>query len=237
MSACVRCGQAPKVKGRGQQFCADCKEAADWVRDRKRQTRTLVKRLPCEICGGVKEPGHGRVICLKCKAARKPKRTCMSCPALIDAPARKCESCRAIVAETKREYERERHRRNRREHPEWYSRDRKRKRKRTTKKDNEGARMRHRLRAERAGRPIAPVDALPKVRARAYHVPAGPLVPFLRQALAETDLTVLGKMAHMRPFDIGRVITGEVAELRDWQADRLCIAMGLQFNLLYVQTG
>jgi hypothetical protein len=233
--ACVKCG-APKVKGQGQRFCADCKEAAAWLAQRKRQTRAIVKRLPCVICGGVKEPGHGRDICLRCAAARKPKRTCLSCPALIDPPARKCESCRAVIAEAKRKYERERHRRNRREHPEWYVRERQRKRK--TNKDNENQRMRHRLRAERAGRPIAPVAVLPKVRAdRARRVPAAPLVGFLRQALAETDVTELGQAAHMRPYEIGRVVAGEVVELRDFQADRLCVAMGLQFNLVYAQTG
>jgi hypothetical protein len=233
---CTKCGRAPKVKGQGQHFCADCKEAAAWLASRKRQTRALVKRRPCLICGGVKEPGHGRDICLRCAAERKPKRKCMSCPALIDAPARKCERCRAIVADTKRRYERERHRRNRREHPEWYVRDSKRKRK--TKKDNEGQRMRHRLRAEQAGRPIAPVAVLPRVHTeRSRRVPTAPLLAFIRQALAEIDVTELGRAAHMRPYEIGRVITGEVVELRDWQADRLCVAMGLQFNLLYAQTG
>lgn len=229
---CEKCNRAPKVPGQGQRYCADCKEAAEWARTRKRETRAVVTRRPCLMCGGVKEPGHGRDFCLKCKAKRRKKRTCMSCPAEIEAPARKCTRCRALAAEAKRQYERERHRRNRKLHPEWYAKRRKR------YKDNQGARMRHRLRAEKAGRPIAPVSVLPHNNGGATYYPAAPLVPFMRQYVAEADVTVLGEAAHVRALTLTQVLNGEITELRDFQADRLCMAMGLQMSNVYLaQTG
>lgn len=227
---CDKCGRAPKVPGQGQRFCVDCKEAAAWARARKRQTRAVRERRPCIGCGGIKEPGHGRDYCKKCKAKRRKQRTCMSCPAQIDAPARKCERCRARAAEAKRAAERERHRRNRAQHPEWYAAYRKR------HKDNQGARMRHRLRAEKAGRRIPPVAKIQYGRKTFF--PVAPLIPFMRQYIAEHDITELGESAHVRPHTLQAVLDGHVDELRDFQADNLCIALGLQLSNVYLaQTG
>jgi hypothetical protein len=240
---CTKCGRAPKVPGQGQRFCVDCKETAEWAAQRKRQARVVRDRKPCVLCGGIKEPGHGRDFCLKCKAARTPKRRCMSCPAQITPPRRKCDRCRAVAAEAKRESERLRHRRNRKLHPEWYvneqRRAKRRKRyKRTAGQAAEDARMRHRLREERKGRLIPPVPVLPRNDRGALRFPAAPLVPFMRQYVAEHDITQLGESAHVRPQTLQEVLDGQLTQLRDFQADRLCMAMGLQMSNVYLaQTG
>jgi hypothetical protein len=230
VNPCEKCGRAPKVLGQGQHYCADCKEAAAWAVERKRMARAVVQRKPCLICGGVKEPGHGREFCLRCAEARKPKRRCMSCPAEIVPPARKCETCKALAVAKRRAFDRQRNRKYRADGVTFPS-DR---RRRKSKRDNEGARMRHRLRAERAGRIVGPVRKLPKVAARARHVPAAPLVPFLRQEIAKgVTIEELGERAPMRPHELRKVLDGQTTDLRDFQADRLCVALGLQFNLVY----
>lgn len=230
---CQKCGRAPKIPGQGRRYCVDCKEAAEWAAARKRQTRLIVERLPCIRCGGVKEPGKGRDLCLKCKEKIRPKRICMSCPTEIQPPARKCKACRAKAFLAKREYERERHRRNRKLHPEWYANRPRR------AKDNEGARMRHRLREERKGRVVPPVAKLP-TQDVAYHVPTAPLVPLIREFIAEHDITTLGEASHVRPATLQAVLDGRLQTLRDFQADRLCVALGTQLSYLYrdlAQTG
>jgi len=229
---CEKCGRAPKVPGQGQRFCVDCKAAAEWAAARKRQTRVVRDRRPCVICGGVKDPGKGRDFCLKCKAARRKVRRCMRCPAEIPFPKKLCESCKAESVRKRREYDIARHRRYREKHGD--PRVGKYKR----KPDREGARMRHRLRAEREGRVIPPVPVLPHNSGRAVRYPLAPLLPFMRQYIAERDITELSETGHVRCQTLQQMLDGTLTELRDFQADRLCMAMGLQMSNVYLaQTG
>lgn len=230
---CPNCG-AKKEPGRGRKYCDSCQESAQWKALRKRAVRANLKRHPCELCGGLKEKGHGRRVCKRCVAARRKPRKCMSCPAVIVPPARKCQSCKARANLKKREYEKERHRRNRAA-----GKFTTKKKRRPSIRERERQRIDYRLRAEREGRTVGKprVNGLlvkTQENRRRHEVDVAPLLPHIRAYVADTGVSTLGELASIRPADITKMLDGALVHIRFAQADRLCIELGLHVDMVYM---
>lgn len=220
LKPCEGCG-GEKRPGQGVRYCAECAEIAKWRNTRKLHAYAVVARQPCKGCGGRKEPGHGRRFCARCATKRRGMRTCMSCPAIIDVPMRKCPTCRAVAVAKRREYDKARHRRYRATH--------KPRRRRTTLKEKENHRINYRLRNGGVTRK-PPGTWYGGMRS---HIDAAPLVPHLLDRLQHTPVTLLGEVSGVRAMTITEIIEGQARTVLLASADRLCVALGLQLTTLY----
>jgi DNA-binding Xre family transcriptional regulator len=227
---CPRCG-GEKSPGQGRRYCDDCREIAEWKAERKRKLRK--GRAPCVRCHGIKGPGQGRRLCPACKAKAGRARTPRTCPCgvVIEVPDRLCAACRAASQERKRLKRRDEQRERRRVAREQGKREQ---RKRRKAAERENARIRYRLLAEREGRTLRRAPEVVQITPKRTEVPTAPLVWFLRERLIDTDVEALGEAARIRPYVLSRIVSGDVQRIRLAQADRICVALGLHYDLVYV---
>jgi hypothetical protein len=100
-------------------------------------------------------------------------------------------------------------------------------------------RMRYRLRRERAGAAPPPLSVESYVErygtgfGKAPTVPAEPLAPLLRSALAEVSEASFARESDVSPRRIRDIVSGVATRVSLVNADKLCVYLGLPFTLIY----
>lgn len=232
---CNRCGEpcAPR-----KILCESCKELAEWKRARR---HAVGRRKPCTRCGGPKGPGARRRLCDRCLKQDQTKRPCEKChkrPKRYPI-AKLCEICKAEAEAALRARNRERNKLARQKK----QRKNKAKRKITRKQRKnitENHRMAQRLRNERAGRELVPVDEREwlarygtgrgETQAR---VPVDPLLEWLAHVDGDEMLAVVAERAGLSVSFVQRVRNGKYKAVSLPDADRLCVGLDLSFASLY----
>lgn len=221
---CQKCG-APKVPGQGQRYCADCKELADWERDRKRKTRVVRDRQPCMICGGVKEPGHGRKFCERCIEQRRHKWVCRGCGVPVPYLRQRCDACKAESRARWAKRAVERHRLYRATHPAP-------KRKPLTDAQKQDRRMEYRrIKGETGGRRHLSeelyVQRYGNGKSKGNSLPTGPLLSLCDRL----DEDALRRICAQLNINFRRLRREPRISLAN--ADRLCVELGTTLTLVY----
>jgi hypothetical protein len=213
-----------------KQLCDSCRELARWKTLKRARLRS---RKPCRGCGGPKGPGHRRRYCDRCLKKRAAMPVCVACR---ERPrryrtARLCEPC---LLEAKAR-ERERHRRWNRAHRAKRAEQRSRRNAAT----REASRMTRRLRAEREGNPYAPVPESTYLRLYGSgrgvlqpRVDPAPLIPRL-DPFSE-DLEAFAESVGLSGSYLRRVVNGRYEKgISILDADRICMGLGVPFELVY----
>jgi len=229
---CNRCGEpcAPR-----KILCESCRELAEWKRSRR---HAVGRRKPCTRCGGPKGPGARRRLCDRCLRQDQQVRPCENChkrPKRYRI-AKLCEICKLEAEARVRERNRERNRLDRQK--------RKPKKRKITRKRQkaitENHRMAQRLRDERAGREIVPVDERTYLERYGTgrgqtmaRVPVDPLLQWLTQIDDDERLAVVAERAGLSPSYVHRVRRGLYEAIAIPDADRLCIGLDLSFASIY----
>jgi hypothetical protein len=219
----------------------------------RKHNRSRYRRQPCTDCGGPKPRGRGHRYCRACQARRQQPqpRHCKDCGAEVGPRRYTCDACQRELhrynsrawANTHRDKVREASRRYARTHPEvveaaW------RRRYAALKADPkawadylESARFQYRLKAERDGRPVAPVpeERYPQASPHWRVEDPEPLRELVREWMRDSDQADLARTAGVSDRLIYRLLHESDSRITVAAADRIVTALGLHLDLLEVQ--
>lgn len=233
---CEKCG-AEKMPGRGEKFCAECKELSAWQKARKYKARVVRNRQPCMRCGGVKAPGHGRRYCDAC--INPNPRLCLDCGIQIERPFLKCDACKAVTAEREKAANRVRSRERRRRRREAGITQ---KRNPTQlERDKETRRLLRREQRALEGRPL-PELTQAEYESRYGHgwaqnnmrLDPAPLRSYLQEVVEAEAVGPFCAGAGVSPRTFWKIVHGEAESVTLMAYDRLCLQLGLHPDVLEV---